>query len=117
MQGRARAISAATSLAFYYSKLPLGSDGFRQAAAAVLARHDPRNNLNAEDIAIYFFDSLAPAQTFSKSGAQFTVCLYQDGTPTAWSPGSVDCFSGHESFSERFERKLPAPRTRRCHRT
>lgn len=95
-------------LAFYYSKLPLGSDGFRQAAAAVLARHDPRNNLNAEDIVIYFFDSLAPAQTFSKSGAQFTVCLYQDGTPTAWSPGSVDCFSGHESFSERFEKASSA---------
>lgn len=89
---------------FYYSKLPLGSEAFRQAASAVLERHDPRMNLNAEDIAIHFYDSLASAQARNSSGAKYTVCLYQDGTATTWNPGSVDCFSGHESFSERREK-------------
>lgn len=91
-------------MAFYYSKLPLGSEAFRQATAAVLERHDPRVNINAEDIAIHFFDSLAAAQARNSSAAKYTVCLYQDGTATAWHPGSFDCFSGHESFSERREK-------------
>lgn len=89
---------------FYYSKLPLGTDAFREAAAPVLARHDPRSSLNAEDIAIHFFDSMAAAQAYNQAAARYTVCLYQDGTPTTWNPGSVDCFAGHESFSERFEK-------------
>lgn len=91
-------------MVFYYSRLPLGSQAFRQAAAAVLERHDPRMNLNAEDIAIHFHDSLASAQAQNSSGAKYTVCLYQDGTATTWNPGSVDCFSNHESFSERREK-------------
>lgn len=91
-------------MAFYYSKLPLGSEAFRQAAHALLARHDPRMNMNAEDIAIHFFDSLASAQAQNSSGAKYTVCLYQDGTATTWNPGSFDCFSNHESFSERREK-------------
>lgn len=91
-------------MAFYYAKLPLGSDAFRQAATAVLARHDPSNNVNSEDIAVFFFDSLAPAQAFNPAEARHTVCLYQDGTATTWNPGRADCFSQHESFSERFEK-------------
>lgn len=89
---------------FYYSKLPVGTDAFRQAAAPVLARHNPRSSLDAEDIAIYFFDNMAPAQAYNKAAARYTVCLYQDGTPTTWNSGSADCFAGHESFSERFEK-------------
>lgn len=91
-------------LVFYYSKLPVGSEAFRQAAAAVLERHDPRMNMNAEDIAIHFHNSLAAAQAHNSSDAKYTVCLYQDGTPPSWNPGSFDCFSGHESFSERREK-------------
>ncbi len=91
-------------MAFYYSKLPLGSEAFRQAANVVLERHDPRMNMNAEDIAIHFYNSLASAQARNSSGANYTVCLYQDGTATTWNPGSFDCFSHHESFSERREK-------------
>ena len=91
-------------MVFYYSKLPLGSDAFRQAASPILERLDPRMNLNTEDIAIYFYDSLASAQAQNKSGANYTVCLYQDGTATMWNPGSFDCFSNHESFSERLDK-------------
>lgn len=91
---------------FYYSKLPLGSDAFRRAASAVLEQRDPRMNMGAEDIAIHFYDSLASAQAQNKSGAKYTVCLYQDGTATIWNPGSFDCFSNHESFSERLEKAL-----------
>jgi hypothetical protein len=91
-------------MAFYYAKLPPGSEGFRQAASAVLERHDPRGDMNAEDIAIHFYDSLAAAQSQDSSAAKYTICLYQDGTATTWNPGSVDCFSGHESFSERREK-------------
>lgn len=90
--------------AFYYARLPLGSDAFRQAAAAVLARHDPANNVNSEDIAIHFFDDLAPAQAYNAAAARYTVCLYQDGTATTWHPGHADCFGPHESFSERLEK-------------
>nr|MBL8456380.1 hypothetical protein [Zoogloeaceae bacterium] len=90
-------------MVFYYSKLPLGSDAFRQAASAVLAQHDPRMNVNAEDIAIHFYDSFATAQAQDRRAAQYTVCLYQDGTATTWNAGSFDCFDMHESFSERFE--------------
>lgn len=89
-------------LVFYYSKLPTYSDAFRQTAAEVLSQHDPRMNMNSEDIAIHFFDSLAAAQSQRTGAADYTVCLYQDGTPTSWNPGSFDCFSDHESFSERF---------------
>lgn len=93
---------------FYYSKLPPGSQAFREAANAVLARHDPRMNMNAEDIAIHFYNSLAAAQARNSSGANYTVCLYQDGTATTWNPGSFDCFSNHESFSERREKAFSA---------
>ncbi|MCW5621328.1 MAG: hypothetical protein KIS79_09515 [Burkholderiales bacterium] len=89
-------------LVFYYSKLSTGSDAFRQNAPKVLSRHDPRMNMNSEDIAVHFFDSLAAAQSQRVSNADYTVCLYQDGTPTSWNPGSFDCFTDHESFSERF---------------
>lgn len=91
-------------MAFYYSKLPLGSEAFREAARALLERHDPRANMNAEDIAILFYDSLASAQAQDRSGAKYTVCLYQDGTATTWNPQNFDCFSSHESFSERREK-------------
>ena len=93
---------------FYYSKLPLGSDAFRQAALAVLEHRDPRMNMGAEDVAIHFYDSLGAAQAQDKRGAKYTVCLYQDGTPTTWNPGSFDCFSHHESFSERLEKSMSA---------
>lgn len=88
---------------FYYSKLPPSSDEFRQAASAVLERHDPRNNINVEDIAIHFFDSLASAQSQDSNRAVYTVCIYQDGTAASWYHGSADCFRDHESFSERLE--------------
>ena len=93
-------------LAFYYSKLPLGSDEFRGAASALLERHDPRMNMTAEGIAIFFYDSLGSAQARDTSGAKYTVCLYQDGTATTWNPGRFDCFSNHESFSERLEKSF-----------
>ncbi len=91
---------------FIYSKLPLGSAEFRQAAVALTARYDPRSNINAEDIAIHFFDSLAPAQSRDWGAARYTVCLYQDGTPTTWNPGSFDCHANHESFTERLHKVL-----------
>jgi len=67
-------------------------------------RHDPRSNVNSEDIAIHFFDSLASAQAQDRRGAKYTACIYQDGTATTWNPGSVDCFRDHESFSERYQK-------------
>lgn len=89
---------------FYYSKLPLGSEAFRAAAAPLLEQYHPRSNINTEDIALFFFDTLATAQSQNKDGAKYTVCLYQDGTPSVWARGSHDCFSDHETFSERLEK-------------
>lgn len=91
-------------MVFYYSKLAFESDAFRQAASTVLERHDPRSNVNSEDIAIHFFDSLASAQAQDRRGAKYTACIYQDGTATTWNPGSFDCFRDHESFSERYQK-------------
>lgn len=91
---------------FIYTKLPPGSAEFRQAASDVIAQYDPRSNINTEDIAVHFFDSLAPAQSRDYGAARYTVCLYQDGTPTTWNPGSFDCHAVHESFTERVEKVL-----------
>jgi hypothetical protein len=91
---------------FIYSKLPPGSAEFRQAAIDVMAQYDPRNNINAEDIAIHFFDSFASTQARDRGAARYTVCLYQDGTPATWNPGSFDCHASHESFTERVQKVL-----------
>lgn len=91
---------------FIYSKLPPGSAEFRQAATGVIAQYDPRSNINTEDIAVHFFDSLASAQSRDYGAARYTVCLYQDGTPTTWNPGSFDCHASHESFSDRLQKVL-----------
>ena len=48
---------------FIYSKLPIGTDAFRAAVQPLLAHHDPRRNVNTEDVALLFFDSLDAARS------------------------------------------------------
>ncbi len=95
---------------FYHAKISARSNEFRAAAAAVVRQHDPKSNLNIDDVAIHFFESHAAALAMRAEDASYTACVYQDGTPTIWSPGYRDCFSDHVSFAERYQ-KAYAERT------
>ncbi len=92
----------------FYSRLPIGTEEFRQAARPLIRDRDPRRALNVEDAALLFFDSLDAAQQARLDEVRQTLCLYEDGTPMAWFQGHADCFAGHESFSDRMAKTLEA---------
>jgi hypothetical protein len=84
--------------------------GFVPAALEAEFRADPmrlalppEQHENAEDQAIYFFDSLAAARSMQLAAARATWCRYEDGTRSRWIDGQGDCFADHASFSERWE--------------
>jgi len=95
-----------------YTRLAPDAPGFRAAAEAFMENMGPDQNVNVQDLAVYFTDSLHVAREFSSDGQPImTLCLYEDGTPATWHAGRADCFSAHENFSERLERlygELPA---------
>ena len=95
----------------FYSRLPIGTEAFREAVRPLIMERDPRRGVNVEDAALLFFDSLEAAQQSRLDDARQTICLYEDGTPTAWHPGYADCFAGHESFSDRMAKTLAAQDT------
>ncbi len=65
----------------------------------------PDQNVNVQDLAVYFTDSLHVARKFSPDGQPImTLCLYEDGTPATWHAWRADCFSAHENFRERLQR-------------
>ncbi len=61
----------------------------------------PRFHVSAEDLALLFTADREAIRRFDGSKARLTLCLYEDGTPPRWLPGAGDCFSDHQSFSER----------------
>jgi hypothetical protein len=63
----------------------------------------PEQHIDAEDQAVVFFDDLEAARGLRLEQARATWCRYEDGTPSRWAWGNVDCFSGHVSFSERLQ--------------
>lgn len=89
-----------------YSARDTGSPAFRAAAMAWLQqqRQLPQYQVDVDDLAVLFTPSLDAARGFDPSRATLTLCLYEDGTPAAWLPGSqaAACFSGHVTFQERF---------------
>ena len=91
-------------MVFYYSKLPLGSDAFRQAVSSILERLDPRMNLNTEDIAIYFYDSLASAQAQNKSGAKYTVCPTRTARRRCRTREALTASATTRAFAERLDK-------------
>ena len=91
-----------------YSTLPVSSPAFRAQAEAFAAQWHPAKSVNSEDTAVYFLSSLQAARLRDPKQAQLTYCMYEDGTPARWLSGAGDCFSQHESFSERLARFLDA---------
>lgn len=88
-----------------FTRLDPAAADFRQRAeawaGALASMAHPRYHVTAEDVALRFTRSREAAQHMDSSRAEATLCLYEDGTPSRWLPGSGDCFSGHKSFGER----------------
>lgn len=84
--------------------------GFEPAALeAALAKEvtlalPPDRHVDAEDQAVYFFDSLQSARDGRTVEARMTWCRYEDGTPARWTSGEDDCFSHHVNFSEKLQK-------------
>ena len=88
---------------YVFTRADPGAQDFQAAALAYAADFDPRFNVNAEDVAIRFHVSLAAAEQRQDTGAAWTLCLYEDGTPPKWWPGDGDCFAVHQTFDERLQ--------------
>ncbi len=92
--------------AMVFTRLPVDAPDFRARAEAWVAPRHPRFSVNVEDMAIMFTRSLDAAKRFDPAQAAITLCLYEDGTPPVWLPGAGDCFSDHQSFSERLNQAV-----------
>lgn len=108
---------------FVYTTLSVASPSFRAQAEALAAQWHPAKDMNAEDTAVHFLPSLQAARLQDTKQAALTYCMYEDGTPAQWQSGTGDCFSRHESFSERLarfqeaqDRQLPMPERQRLAR-
>jgi hypothetical protein len=88
-----------------YTPMDMNAPDFRQRAEMWVEKPGsmahPRFHVSAEDIAVMFTANREAIQRFNAAQALFTLCLYEDGAPPRWLPGAGDCFSGHQSFSER----------------
>jgi len=84
-----------------YTRLPVDDPGFRDAARRFAAEHAPERDVNAEEVAFYFTDSLDAVEGTGEARVLTTLCLYEDGTPDRWEDGEADCFSDHVAFAER----------------
>lgn len=87
-----------------YTAMPTASPSFRAQAEALAAQWHPAKSVNSEATAVHFLTSLQAARLQDTKQAALTYCMYEDGTPAQWLAGAGDCFSQHESFSERLAR-------------
>lgn len=92
----------------FHSRLPMDSDALRKAGEQAARERDPRRSLYSEDVALLFFDSLEAARWMRLDETKRTLCIYEDGTPMAWHRGRADCFTQHESFSDRVSKAFEA---------
>lgn len=103
-QGMARPAGTRGDQAFYvYTGHDPASPAFRMRAETFASRYSPAENVNAEDVALHFTTSLDAALTGREPPVAATLCLYEDGTPSAWLDGDGDCFTGHENRQERLQ--------------
>ena len=93
-----------------FTSLDVNAPDFRTRAEAWSAFQHPRLSINSDDVAILFTRNLDAARRFETSKAVMTLCLFEDGTPPQWMPGSGadECFDNHVSFSEKFARSYAA---------
>ena len=92
------------SARWVFTRLSPADPAFREQALAFAKDMGPEYNINYQDMALYFSDSLHLAREFADGEPLVTLCLYEDGTPPAWHDGRGDCFSHHENFAERLDR-------------
>ncbi|NNC77295.1 MAG: hypothetical protein HKN77_04980, partial [Woeseiaceae bacterium] len=88
-----------------YARMKPDAAGFQQAARAFVDQFDPRERSNTDDLAVFFSDSLDTVKNNPDGDVFRTLCLYDDGTPDEWHEGKGDCFSNHDSFTDRFRRR------------
>jgi hypothetical protein len=85
--------------------IDINAADFRQRAMQWVEKTEsmahPRFHISAEDLAVLFTEDREAIRRFDKRQARLTLCLYEDGAPPRWLPGAGDCFSDHQSFSER----------------
>lgn len=91
------------SVMWVYTRLDPTTPEFRESALEFVEQFRPEHRNDADDLAVYFTDSLQTAKTGAGGRTIATLCLYEDGTPDQWHEADGDCFSDHESFTERFE--------------
>ena len=89
-----------------YTRLQPDDPEFREQALSYVDEYRPDDDVNVDDVAVYFTDSLQAAKNHKESPALATLCLYEDGTPDRWYDGNGDCFSNHVSFVERLNTRL-----------
>ncbi len=97
-----------------FTRLAVDDPTFRRRARAFIGDRGPTGNVNAEDMAFLFTDSLESARALGDREPLVTLCLYQDGTPERWLPGRGNCFGDHQTFRDllnevgsRLPRSLP----------
>ncbi|MEZ5561232.1 MAG: hypothetical protein R3E86_22165 [Pseudomonadales bacterium] len=88
---------------FVFTRLPIDAPQFEAKARAFIGDRGPATDVNAEDMAFVFTDSLETAQAMGADAPLTTLCLYEDGTPDRWLPGHGDCFGDHLTFSDRLK--------------
>lgn len=89
-----------------YTRLPTDDPAFREQAGRYVEQHRPGDDINYDDVAVHFTDSLDAARDHRNTTALATLCLYEDGTPDRWHDGNADCFSDHVSFTEGLDARL-----------
>ncbi len=89
-----------------YTRMQPDDSAFREQALLFVEEHRPDDDINNDDVAVYFTDSLQIAKSHEDGAALVTLCLYEDGTPDVWHEGNGDCFSNHVSFTEHLQHRL-----------
>jgi len=93
---------------FVYTGYEPAAGGFRQRAAEYADRFRPETSVNTEDVALHFTTELDATLRGMDAPIAATLCLYEDGTPDTWYDGDADCFSDHETLSDRLQRVVAA---------
>ena len=89
-----------------YTRMQPDDPAFREQALLFVESHRPDDDINNDDVAVFFTDSLKMLRSNDVGPALATLCLYEDGTPDVWHEGSGDCFSNHVSFTEHIDTRL-----------
>lgn len=86
-----------------FTRLNMQAPDVVARALAWAEPYHPRRDINADDTALLFTDSLEAARRMETARAVRTLCLYEDGTQPLWLPGGQPegCFERHLSFQER----------------